>query len=194
MTIPPTELERIMKRAAREAAPPPVFPTINISGLKCRILFDKRGYYPHNADHVIDPIDKREKLVMGDPQLRKVIIYDVEKGEIEWEYEVPGTAILLNPHIAHMLLEPFPDINGEAGDIICADRDRRYICVDRETKEIKWNVTLPFANWPHDIMPSVDPGYLVGTDYGAARVYKFAPDGTVIWSTAIPATAKMSLI
>jgi len=170
-------------------------PVINISGLKCKVLFAKHGYFPHYAEHIIDPTDNREKLVMADPHIRRsALIYDIKKDKIEWEYTVPGTALDANPHIARMLMEPFLGINGEAGDIICADRDNRYILVDRDTKKIKWNVTLAGASFAHDVMPSVESGYLIGSDWGANRVQKFSPDGTVSWSTTISRAAKLSKV
>ncbi|MEM4953741.1 MAG: hypothetical protein QXR51_06525 [Desulfurococcaceae archaeon] len=101
----------------------------DFGGLKFRVLFSKWGYAPHYAEHVIDPLDGKPKLVMADPHIRyirhsvyiyrhsvyiygvhiyghRVYIYDPVKKEIEWEFKVPGQ--LSNPHIAHMVTDQNP--------------------------------------------------------------------------------------
>jgi len=188
-------VRKMVREEVRKGLLGAIAPTISLSGLKCRVLFNKHGYFPHFAEHIIDPIDNQEKLVMADPHIRRsVIIYNLLKREIEWEFVVPGTALDANPHVAHVLMESFPEINGKVGDIICTDRDRRYICVDRDTKEVKWRVMPSGANWPMDVLPSVESGYLIGTDYFANRVFKFASDGTIVWTRSITSAARLSRV
>ncbi|MEL9940389.1 MAG: hypothetical protein QW348_06515 [Ignisphaera sp.] len=101
---------------------------------------------------------------MADPHNRfSVIIYDIERNSIE-EFAVPGKSIP-NPHLAHMLLEDIPRIGGVAGDLICPDRDGRWVLIDRDSGKIKWVLHLSDSEWPHDIL-HVDGGFIV-TDYGS---------------------------
>lgn len=165
------------------------------SGFKFRILFYRHGYAIHYAEHVIDPIDNREKLVMADPHNRfSVAIYDVARNSIE-EFVVPGRAIP-NPHVAHMLLEDISKIGGAAGDIICPDRDGRWVLIDRESGKIKWSLYIDDAEWPHDIVP-IDGDFIV-TDYGSGGyggfVRRIRYDGETIWSLQLSNAAKISKI
>lgn len=169
-------------------------PEVCISGLKLKILFRKHGYTPHYAEHIIDPIDGREKLVLADPHIRRsVIIYDCLKKEIEWEYEVPGRLITANPHTAHMIIEDTPDIKAEAGDIICADRDNNYIVVDRDTKRVKWSFKPDDAEWSHDIILSKDGKGIVITDY-IKGIKKIRFDKSIVWAHHLIKSAKVSII
>lgn len=62
-------------------------------GLVYNILFYKEGYHIHGVDHVTDPKDNREKLVMFDPHHYKALIFNPQTQMIEWEYDVPGTDV-----------------------------------------------------------------------------------------------------
>jgi len=165
-------------------------------GFKFRILFYKHGYAVHYAEHVVDLRDGREKLVMADPHNRfSVIVYDVVKGVVEEEIPVPGKT-LPNPHTAHLLLEDVPVVNGKAGDILCVDRDGRWVLIDRDEKKVKWSLSLSDAEWPHDIIP-VEGGFVV-TDYGAGGsggfVRKVSFSGATLWSLPMSNAAKISKI
>jgi len=166
------------------------------SGLEYNILFAKAGYTPHYAEHVIDPIDGREKLVMFDPHTRKsAFIYDLKTREIEWEFIVPGTA-RANPHQGGMLLEDVPNF-GDAGDIYCTDKDNNIIVVDRETKQIKFSKTPPFTpSFLHCVKLGRDKQSLIVTDYDLPRISKLRlPDLTEMWSiTTIYVPSKISII
>ncbi|MCI4438081.1 MAG: hypothetical protein JHC33_14845 [Ignisphaera sp.] len=165
-------------------------------GFKFRVLFYKPGYTPHYAEHVIDPRDGREKLVMADPHNRfSVIVYDISRGVIEEEIQVPGKT-LPNPHTAHMLLEDIPAIKAFAGDIICADKDGRWVVIDRDSKKVKWSLYIEDAQWPHDIVP-VEDGFIV-TDYGSGGfggfVRRIRFDGSTVWSLPMYGAAKISRV
>ena len=75
-------------------------------GLDYQVLFCQRGYTPHYAEHVVDPLDGREKLVMADPHTRRAaLVYDMASGCLDWACPRPdGTgAWLLAPHSAFRL-------------------------------------------------------------------------------------------
>ncbi|HDI01282.1 MAG TPA: hypothetical protein ENF78_02515, partial [Candidatus Bathyarchaeota archaeon] len=95
-------------------------------GLSYEVLFCQRGFTPHYAEHVVDPMDECPKLVMADPHTRRsAIIYNLSTGRVEWEAKVPGSSVP-NPHTARMLLEDVERF-GSAGDIYCCDRDNNII-------------------------------------------------------------------
>jgi hypothetical protein len=165
-------------------------------GFKFRTLFYRHGYTVHYAEHVVDPRDGREKLVMADPHNRfSVVIYDVGKGVIEEELVVPGKSIP-NPHVAHILLEDVSVIGGKAGDIVCADREGRWVLIDRDEKRVKWSLSLEDTAWPHDIVP-IEEGFIV-TDYGSGGeggfVRKVDFNGVTKWSLPMSGAAKVSRI
>ncbi|MEM2374222.1 MAG: hypothetical protein QXI11_07250 [Thermoproteota archaeon] len=167
------------------------------SGLEYKILFAKVGYTPHSAEHIIDPVDGREKLVMFDPCTRKsAIIYDVKKREIEWEYVVPGTTVRDNPHQGGMLLEDVEGF-GRAGDVYCTDRDNNIIVVDRKTKEIKFR-KKPTSFTPQFLVSvlKVIGNNVIALDYNANIVAKLSiPDLAEVWRrTDIPHPLKTSII
>jgi len=156
------------------------------SGLEYNILFEKQGYTPHGVEHVIDPVDGREKLVLFDPHTRRsVIIYDVKKREIEWEVSIPGTE-RPNPHEGGMLLEDISGF-GEAGDIYCLDRDQNVIVIDRETRTVKFQQRPPNydpSGWFLGIKKGIDDS-LILSDYFRVRVEKVSiPDLTLVWDNA----------
>jgi len=165
-------------------------------GFKFRVLFYRHGYAIHYAEHVVDPRDGREKLVMADPHNRfSVVIYDVIKGAVEEELTVPGKTIP-NPHTAHLLLDDIPAIGGKAGDILCTDRESRWVLIDRDEKRVKWSLSLEDAEWPQDIVP-VEEGFII-SDYGSGGsggfVRKVSFDGAIKWSLPIGNAAKISKI
>ncbi len=171
---------------------------LNVSGFKFRILFYKPGYTPHYAEHIIDPKDNREKLVMADPHNRfSVIIYDIAKEFIEEEIKVPG-GFIPNPHTAHIAIEEIPAINVEPGDILCSDRAGRWILIDRDSHEVKWSLALDDSEWPQDILPSSDGKGVIVTDYGASGyggfVRKVFFNGVTVWSIPIFGAAKISRV
>jgi hypothetical protein len=163
------------------------------SGLIFRTLFSQPGYTPHCTEHLIDPIDGKEKLVMYDPHtFRGVIIFDIEKKRIDWEFKVPGTEIP-NPHQGFMLNEDREGF-GSKGSIVCCDRDNNIIVIDRTTREIQFK-KKPFSwnpKWLHCINKAVD-GNVVATDYLAPRVSKLSlPELDEIWSrTDFPKPSKI---
>jgi len=168
----------------------------DISGFRYRVLFYRYGYTPHYAEHIIDPRDGREKLVLADPHERQsVIIYDMENKVIEWEYRVPGNTVP-NPHTAHIVMDTIPEINAKPGDIICADRDNRWIVIDRDSREIKWTLSLEDTGWAHDIIISKDFDGIIVTDYSAfgkgGFVRKIDFDRKIRWSISMPYAAKLS--
>ena len=65
-------------------------------GFRFRVLFNRYGYTPHYAEHFVER--GSEKLLMAKPHMRRsVIIYNVTKDEIEWEYAVKGDLVPANP-------------------------------------------------------------------------------------------------
>jgi len=174
-------------------------------GFKFRVLFAKWGYAPHYAEHVIDPLDGREKLVMADPHIRhSVTVYDLSRGEIEWEFRVPGSSVS-NPHIAHMITDQNPvtgpywlsiaeKIGAQPGDVICADMDNKLIVIDREKSVVKRAITIPGAKWLHDAIPSKTGDGLIVDDYAAGWVRKIGFDGSVKWSIPVKQASKISAV
>ncbi|OYT37979.1 MAG: hypothetical protein B6U89_06540 [Desulfurococcales archaeon ex4484_58] len=177
----------------------------DLGGLKLRLLFGRWGYAPHYAEHVIDPVDGREKLLLADPHIRhSVYIYDLNRGVIEWEYRVPGEQVV-NPHIAHMVTDDNPvtgpywssiadKINAGLGDIVCADRDNRLIVIDRVSKKIKNVIKIPDTKWLHEVLPSKQGDGLIVSDYSSGWFRKIGFDGSVKWSLGIEKAAKASTI
>jgi hypothetical protein len=171
---------------------------ISIAGLKFRILFYKNGYTPHYAEHIIDPRDGKEKLVLADPHNRfSIIIYDPVKRIIEEEIRVPGNMIP-NPHSAHIAIERIPEIGIEPGDILCADRAGRWVAIDRDSHKIKWSLNIDGAEWPHDIQLSFDGKGFIVTDYGTGGyggfIRKVLFNGSTMWSLPMYGAAKISRI
>jgi len=188
--------EETVRRILRDELGKYYYKRMGFGDFEYNILFYKYGYMPHFAEHVVDPRDGREKLMMADPHIRRsAFIYDLRNREIEWEFTVPGTTMSSNPHVARMLLEDVPDIGAEAGDIICADRDNRWILIDRDKKEVKWTLTQPDADWAHDILLAKDKAGFIITNYGEDFVRKVGFDGSVIWERAdIGDPAKISVV
>ena len=141
---------------------------------------------------------------MADPHIRhSVFIYDVGKGEIEWEYRVPGSNVP-NPHIAHMVTDDNPitgpywslvvdKIGAEMGDIVCADMDNRLIIVDREKREVKKVINVEGVRWLHDIIPSKNGDGLIIDDY-SGWVRKIGFNGSTIWGFELRQASKISTI
>ena len=194
---PPPVIQRLDEIAEllREEVGKYHFHRMGFGDFEYNILFYRYGYGPHYAEHVIDPRDGREKLVMADPHFQhSALIYDLKNREIEWEYEVPGDVVGANPHMAHMLLEDVAEIGGEAGDIVCADRDNRWILVDRDSKEVKWSLTQDDVGWAHDILLAKGGDGFIITDYTASFCRKVKFDGSVVWSIDVGYAAKLSLV
>ncbi|MCS7111718.1 MAG: hypothetical protein N3E36_07360 [Sulfolobales archaeon] len=171
---------------------------MDVAGFKFRILFYKHGYTPHYAEHVIDPRDNREKLVMADPHgTFSIIVYDTTKGIIEDEIKVSG-GLIPNPHTAHMLMNRVPEINAEPGDILCSDRAGRWVLIDRDSHRIKWNLALDDSEWPHDIVLSSDGKSVIVTDYGVGGyggfVRKVTLNSKTLWNIPMFGAAKISRI
>ena len=175
------------------------------AGFKFRLLFGRWGYAPHYAEHVVDPVDGREKLVMADPHIRhSIIIYDLKNEEIEWEYRVPGSRVP-NPHIVHMVTDDNPTtgpywslvtdkIGAEPGDLVCADMDNRLIVVDRDKKEVRNVLKIRDTRWLHDIIPSKNGDGLIIDDYTSGWVRKIGFDGSVKWSIPLAQASKISTV
>ncbi len=163
------------------------------SGLVWRTLFSQSGYTLHYAQHMIDPSDGKEKLIMFDPHtLKGVMIYDFEKKRLEWELKVPGTEVA-NPHQGFVLQEDRQGF-GKKGDVVCCDRDNNIIVVDRDTKNVKFR-KKPLGldvKWLHCINMAID-GNLIVTDYLAPQISKLSlPDLSEIWSIVdIPKPSKI---
>ncbi|MEM2066853.1 MAG: hypothetical protein QXH59_10255, partial [Candidatus Caldarchaeum sp.] len=65
-----------------------------IAGCRMRILFRKRGYTPHFAEYVDDPLTGDRVVVMADPHTRRsAFIYHPEKKQIIWEHRVTGSQL-----------------------------------------------------------------------------------------------------
>ncbi|MDD5092785.1 MAG: hypothetical protein PHV74_00165 [Dehalococcoidia bacterium] len=160
-------------------------------GFGHEIWFSREGYTPHYAEHIIDPLDGRAKLIMADPHTRKAaFVYDLGSKKITWEQAVNGSAIN-NPHTARMLMADVPNF-GNRGDIYCCNRDQQVIVFDRNTGTIKKTITLSATggqwdpNWLHEACLSVDPvPHLILTDYNGPSGYHYAKykisDGTLAW-------------
>lgn len=165
-------------------------------GFRYRVLFAKPGYTPHCAEHLIDPLDGREKLLMFDPHTRSsAIIYDLESKLIEWEAQVPGARVN-NPHQGFMLEEGIHGL-GEVGDVVCTDRENRIVVIDRETRRVKFSKHVPWgAKWVHCVYKAFSGSYIIATDYSAPRVSKLSlPDLKEEWArTDISRPSKISVI
>jgi len=179
--------------------------TYGFAGFKFRVLFAKWSWAPHYAEHVIDPLDGREKLVIADPHVRHAVaIYDPVRGVIEWELQVPGR-LVPNPHIAHMVTDQNPvtgpfwsniaeKIGAQPGDIVCADRDNRLVVIDRDRRAVKKAISIPDAKWLHDIIPSKSGDGVIIDDYSAGWVRKVGFDGSIKWSIPLKMASKISTI
>jgi len=181
---------------------------VGYGGFKFRILFYKYGYTPHYAEHIVDPIDGREKLVLAIPHTTpsrgKVVILDLEDGRVEWEVSVPEGPVF-NPHMAHMISEINPltgswvdvatSMGLELGDVVAPSRDNSWVVFDRRTKAVKRVVKPGFdARWVHDIIPSVNGDGFIVSDYGVG-FYKIRFDGSTVWGPLIGSgAAKISFI
>lgn len=177
-------------RALTERQEPSVFPS-GPYAFANELWFSRDGYTPHYAEHVIDPLDGREKLVMADPHTRcAAFIYDLASREIEWEVVVPGDKVN-NPHTSRMLMRDV-DGFGEAGDIYCVDRDQRVIVIDRQSGGVQraWTLSAEDGQWDpgwlHDACLSVDTvPHLILSDYNGPDGYKYAKyrisDGGLAW-------------
>jgi hypothetical protein len=143
---------------------------VGYGGFKFRILFYKYGYTPHYAEHIVDPVDGREKLVLAVPHTTpargRILIFNPEEGRVEWEVSVPGSSVP-NPHMAHVVSEINPltgswvevanSMGLELGDIIAPSGDNSWVVIDRRTGAVKRMVKPGFnARWVHDIIPSVN--------------------------------------
>ena len=181
---------------------------VGYGGFKFRILFYKYGYTPHYAEHIIDPFDGREKLVLAiphtTPSRHKVVILDLEEKMIEWEVFVPGGSVP-NPHVAHVISEVNPitgswvdvasSLGLEMGDIVAPSGDNSWVVIDRKTKVVKRRIEPSYgAKWVHDIIPSVNGDGFIVSDYGVG-FYKLRFDGSTIWGPILGSgAAKISFI
>ncbi len=181
---------------------------VGYGGFKFRILFYRYGYTPHYAEHVVDPVDGREKLVLAIPHTTpnrgKILIFDLEERRIEWEVSLPEGPIH-NPHMAHMISDVNP-ITGswidtanfldlELGDIIAPSRDNSWVVIDRKTGTVKRKIKPGYnARWVHDIIPSIRGDGFIVSDYGVG-FYKLRLDGSTIWGPILGSgAAKISFI
>jgi len=177
-------------------------PVVSYSGFKYRILFYRFGYSPHYAEHVIDPVDGREKLVMCSPHTTpsygKIWIYDIENDVIEWEVDLKQLVVwsITNPTMCHMIVDndsmnPVTGswagvlgsgkLNANPGDIIAPAPDNSWVVIDRKTKSIKQKITPVYgAGWIMDVIPSINGDGLIVTDYQKGA-YKIGFDGSTKW-------------
>ncbi len=165
------------------------------SGITGRVLFSAKGYAPHYAEDLIDPVSGERVLVMADPHIRRsAYVYSLDSGKVIWEFRVLGSRLTANPHIARMVTDELREIGAEPGDVICADLDNNFVLVDRETKSVKWSHRPPDARWSHDCLP-LDDGDLVITDYSAGFVRRISPEGATRWNLSLgPGVAKLSRV
>jgi len=174
-----------------------------------RILFYRYGYSPHYAEHVVDPRDGREKLVLAiphtTPKASTIVIYDLRRDVIEWEFTLPGGEASTNPHVAHMVADVNPVtgswidvagiINAEPGDIVAPARDNTWVVIDRDRKAVKYKLKPLFkAHSVHDIVPSRDGKSLIVSDWGSNLVAKIDPRGPIEWSREIFNASKISVV
>ncbi|MEM2238183.1 MAG: hypothetical protein QXR26_03730 [Candidatus Caldarchaeum sp.] len=169
---------------------------VSIAGAEAGILFRKHGYTPHYAEYVEDPVTGDEVVVMADPHSRRsAFIYSPRKKKILWEFKVPGISISANPHIARIVVERISGFKARPGDVLCADRDNRFIVVDRARKIVRWSYRPADAVWSHDLMPTKDFQDMLTTDYGNGYLRRINYEGEVIWSINLgKGLAKLSRI
>ena len=181
---------------------------IGHGGFRFRILFYRYGYTPHYAEHIVDPVDGREKLVLAIPHTTpargRILIFDPEEGRVEWEVSVPGSSVP-NPHMAHMISEINPltgswvevanSMGLELGDIIAPSGDNSWVVIDRRTGAVKRVVKPGFnARWVHDLIPSVNGDGFIVSDYGVG-FYKVRFDGSPVWGPLLgDGAAKISFV
>ncbi|MEM1936650.1 MAG: hypothetical protein QXV14_02530 [Candidatus Caldarchaeum sp.] len=167
-----------------------------VAGAEARILFRKRGYTPHFAEYVEDPVSGDEVVVMADPHSRRsAFIYDPVKNKVLWEFRVPGDSLTANPHIARMATERISGFKARPGDILCADLDNRFIVVDRVKKTVRWSFRPDDAKWSHDFMPSRDLQDMLTTDYSNGYLRRINAEGKILWSVNLgKGLAKLSRI
>jgi len=197
-----------IRNIIREEYRRPIDLIVSYSGFRFRILFYRYGYTPHYTEHIVDPRDGREKLVLAvphtTPKQGTIVIYDPLRDEIEWEYTLPQGSVT-NPHMAHMVTDINPitgswldiasKIGAETGDIVAPARDNTWVVIDRDTKQIKKKITPQFnAQWVHDIIPSKDGQNLIITDWTAGILAKITPSGSIVWSFSDSFPAKISYI
>ena len=163
-------------------------------GFKFRVLFNKYGYTPHHAEHFVE--NGHEKLLMADPHMRRsIIIYNIDKEEIEWEYPVKGDAIPANPHIVRILPEDVPEIGASRGSVMFADRNNEWNFVQISSGNVQSKLTIPEVKWAHDILLSKNRDGFIVTDYSAQFLSKIDFKGNVIWRHGdFGHMAKLSLI
>jgi len=200
-------LRDTFKEALREEIRRQIFewkhPVVSYSGFKYRILFHSPSYSPHYAEHVVDPLDGREKLVMAvphtTPNAGTIIIYDIENDVIEWKVDLKTLVSwnTVNPHMAHMIVDEdrmnivtgsWVDVlgsgklNANPGDIVAPSPDNTWVVIDRKNKNIKQRIVPGFGGEViHDILPSVGKDGFIVTDY-LKGVYKIDFNGSVMWS------------
>jgi len=149
-------------------------------GFRFRVLFNRYGYTPHYAEHFLER--GCEKLLMADPHTRRsVIIYNITKDEIEWEYAVKGDAISANPHVVRILPEDVPEIGASRGSIMFADCHNDWSFVELGSGNIECKVTVPDVKWAHDILLSKNRDGFIITDYSAQFLGKIDFKGRTIW-------------
>jgi len=167
-----------------------------VGGARCRVLFSLQGYAPHYAEHIHDPTSGRDVLVMADPHIRRsAYIYDTSAREVIWECPVPGNSVSANPHIARLITEEVPSISAEPGDILCADRENRYVVIGRGSREVKWSWRPEDAGWSHDAMVTKSLDGLIITDYSSGFVRRVNLRGETVWNRNLGrGVAKLSRI
>ena len=200
-------LRDTFKEAFREEIRRQIFewkhPVVSYSGFKYRILFYSPSYSPHYAEHVVDPLDGREKLVMAIPHTTQnagtIIIYDIENDVIEWKVDLKTLVSwnIKNPPMAHMIVDEdrmnlvtgswvdvlgLGKLNANPGDIIAPSPDNTWVVIDRKNKNIKQRIVPGYGSgYVHDILPSVGKDGFIVTDYQKG-VYKIDFNGSVVWS------------
>ncbi len=149
-------------------------------GFRLRVLFNRYGYTPHYAEHFVE--DGHGKLLMADPHMRRsIIIYNVDKNEVEWEYVVQGDKISANPHVVRILPEDVPEIGASRGSVMLADRNNQWSFVERPSGRVQCKLALPDCKWAHDVLLSKNRDGFIVTDYSAEFVRKIDFEGNVVW-------------
>ena len=163
-------------------------------GFRFRVLFNRYGYTPHYAEHFVEK--GSEKLLMADPHTRRsVMIYNVAKDEIEWEYAVKGDAISSNPHVVRILPVDVPEIGATRGSVMFADRNNEWSFVDLNSGNVECRVAVPDAKWAQDILLSKNRDGFIITDYSAQFISKIDFKGKTIWRHSnFGPMAKLSVI
>lgn len=118
------------------------------------------------------------EVLINDGNNRRVIIVDQNTNKVVWQYG-QTRKMGWGPNLLRGNTAVFP-VDGGIKFLITDTLEKKVILVNRATKEIEHQWSIPFMKWPQHVWPT-DGGGLVMEDRQGNKVVEIDRDGQIVW-------------